>query len=245
MGTVDPAMGRVAAWGIETSARLGIEGTIDAAVFAPMNKQAFHEAGYGAIDELEFLAELTGNDQMFLLGAVSPALWTVAATLHVPFERVASLLTREQVGRSIRQLNGVLRGVGFANPRIAVAALNPHAGEGGLLGCQEVDVIAPAIAEARLEGLALTGPVPADTVFVRARAGEFDGVVCMYHDQANIARKLLATSTGATLFLGLPIVCATTAHGTAFDIAGKGIADPGSLEAALNYAILLSQVKAA
>jgi 4-hydroxythreonine-4-phosphate dehydrogenase len=240
-GEVDPAMGRAAALCLTAVAELACAGVIDGAVLAPMHKQAFHLAGYDWIDELAFLADLTRSPEPLLLGAVSPALWTVAVTMHIPVGAVAGAITRERVVQSIGHLAGALRRVGFAAPRIAVAALNPHAGEGGDLGREEIEVIAPAIGDARQNGLCVEGPVPADFVFVRARRGEFDGVVCMYHDQANIARKLLATTTGATIYLGLPVVCATTAHGTAFDIAGKGIADPGSLAAALNYTVLLSR----
>jgi 4-hydroxythreonine-4-phosphate dehydrogenase len=114
-----------------------------------------------------------------------------------------------------------------------------HAGEGGLFGREELDEIGPAIREAQSQGIKAHGPVPADMVFVKALQGEYDGVVCMYHDQANIARKLQPKSISATLFMGLPVVCGTTAHGTAFDIAGQGIADPGSLEAALRYTVQL------
>ena len=117
--------------------------------------------------------------------------------------------------------------------------MNVHGGEGGLFGREEIDEIEPAIQEARAQGMVIQGPVPADAIFVRALNGDFDGVVCMYHDQANIARKLQPRQTGATLFMGLPVVCGTTAHGTAFDIAGKGIANPGSLEAALRYTAML------
>jgi len=118
--------------------------------------------------------------------------------------------------------------------------LNAHGGEGGTCGREEIEVIAPAIEEARAQGIAATGPIPADTIFVRALGGEFDGVVCLYHDQANIARKLHAPRTGATFFMGLPFACGTTAHGTAFDKAGQGIADPGSMETALRYTVALS-----
>ena len=121
-----------------------------------------------------------------------------------------------------------------------MAALNVHAGEGGLFGREEIDEIEPAIEQARREGLNVEGPVPADTVFVRAREGDFDGIVCMYHDQANIARKLLSTRRGASIYMGLPVIGGTTAHGTAFDKAGQGIAETGSMMAALTFTARLA-----
>jgi 4-hydroxy-L-threonine phosphate dehydrogenase PdxA len=141
-------------------------------------------------------------------------------------------------------MDEVLRRVELGAPRIAVAALNVHGGEGGLFDREEIDEIGPAIRAAQAPGINAQGPVPADTVFPRALAGEFDGVVCMYHDQANIARKLQPMRQRVTLFFGLPVVCGTTAHGTAFDIAGQGVAAPGSLAAALRYVVLLAEERA-
>jgi 4-hydroxythreonine-4-phosphate dehydrogenase len=238
-GDLCAAAGRVAARSMRTAFELGVAGAVQGVVLAPMNKQAFHLAGYAEVDELEYLAKLADGADPVLVGAVNPALWTVIVTTHVPFRAIADLLTVERISRHIRLLAEVVRRVGAGDRPIAVAALNVHAGEDGLFGREEIEVIAPAIAAARGEGIDVIGPVPADTVFVRARDGEFAGVVCMYHDQANIARKLLATWQGATLFLGLPVVCGTTAHGTAFDIAGQGVADPGSLCAAVAYVAAL------
>jgi 4-hydroxythreonine-4-phosphate dehydrogenase len=143
--------------------------------------------------------------------------------------------------RRTHMLHDALKRGGHEHPRLAVAALNVHGGEGGLFGREEIDEIAPAIEQARQEGIDAAGPVPADTVFVRAREGEFDGVVCMYHDQSTMARKLVATRRGASIFMGLPVPCGTTAHGTAFDKAGQGIAETGSIEAALEFTVKLAQ----
>ncbi len=239
-GELSAVAGSAAAHCLTTAFELAMAGAVQGIVLAPMNKQAFHLAGYADLDELAYLGRLTNCPEPVLLGAVNPSLWTVAVTTHVPFRAIADLITIERVVRHARLLHDVLRRIGAANSRVAVAALNVHAGEGGLFGREEIEVIAPAIEAARREGIDVEGPCPADTVFVRARAGDFAGVVCMYHDQANIARKLLATRSGATIFLGLPVVCATTAHGTAFDIVGQGVADPGSLRAALNYAAALA-----
>ncbi|HEV7215258.1 MAG TPA: 4-hydroxythreonine-4-phosphate dehydrogenase PdxA [Chloroflexota bacterium] len=240
LGRMEPRLGEAAARCMRLAFALAGRGAVDGVVLAPMNKQGFHLAGYPYVDELAYLAAETASPEAVSLGAITPALWTVAVTQHLPFREIAANLTAERIVRDIRRLDAVLRTVGVAAPRLAVAALNVHAGEGGLFGREEIEVIEPAVSEARRAGLAVTGPVPADTVFVRARAGEFEGVVCMYHDQANIARKLLATRRGATVYLGLPAPCATTAHGTAYDIAGQGIAAPDSLADALRYTVSLA-----
>jgi 4-phospho-D-threonate 3-dehydrogenase / 4-phospho-D-erythronate 3-dehydrogenase len=239
-GALDPTCGRAAAICLAKAFELALAGEVQGVVSAPLNKQALHLAGYDYRDELAYVADLTQSPETYVLGAVSAALWTISVTEHVPFSAIAGMITREKILQGAHRLHRALVGVGLSRPRLAVAALNPHGGEGGLLGREEVDEITPAIDQARLEGLDVTGPHPADTVFVRAREGDFDGIVCLYHDQANIARKLLAIRTGATLFMGLPVVCGTTAHGTAFDKAGLGIADPGSLMDALRYTSLLA-----
>jgi 4-hydroxythreonine-4-phosphate dehydrogenase len=238
-GKVDPAMGRAAALCLRTAYELAMAGQIQGVVSAPLNKEALHLAGYDYPDELAYLADLTGSQETFILGVMGP-LWTVSVTEHIAFRAIPDAIKKDRVLRTISHLHAALRKAGIAVPRIAVAALNVHAGEGGLFGREELDEIAPAIQEAQSQGINAHGPVPADMVFVKALRGEFDGVVCMYHDQANIARKLQPKNISATLFMGLLVVCGTTAHGTAFDIAGQGIADPGSLEAALRYTVQLS-----
>ena len=237
---VHPALGEAAARYLELAYQLALQARVDGVVMAPMNKEAFRAAGYDYLDELQYLGAITGCDEPFILAAAGPV-WAVAVTEHLPFRDIADHITRERVRRSIGSLHQVLRRLGSATPRIACAALNPHGGEGGLMGREEIDVIAPAIRDAQAADVDVSGPVPGDVVFKRALDGDFDGVVCMYHDQLNIARKLLARSDIATLWMGLPVIGATTAHGTAFDIAGQGIADPGSLRAALDYAIRLAR----
>ena len=236
---VHPTLGEAAAKYLALAYELAMDSQVEGVVMAPMNKESFRAAGYDYFDELQFLGELTGSDDPFILGAAGP-IWAVAVTEHIPFKDIVSQLSVERVCCYIAQLHRVLRRLGFAAPRIACAALNPHAGEGGLFGTEEIDIIAPAIKEAQSSDIDVSGPVPADIVFKRALDGDFDGVVCMYHDQMNIARKLQDRADIATLWMGLPVIGATTAHGTAFDIAGKGIADPGSLRAALDYVIKLS-----
>ncbi len=236
---VHPKLGEAAARYLALAYELAMQSRVDGVVMAPMNKESFRAAGYDYFDELQFLGELTGSEDPFILGAAGP-IWAVAVTEHIAFKDIVSQLSVKRVCRYIRHLHGVLRRLGFAAPRIACAALNPHAGEGGLFGSEEIDIIAPAIEAAQSSDIDVSGPVPADIVFKRALDGDFDGVVCMYHDQMNIARKLQSRADIATLWMGLPVIGATTAHGTAFDIAGKGIADPGSLRAALDYTIKLS-----
>lgn len=241
-GRVDPATGRAAALCLRQAFELARDGQVQGVVSAPLNKEAFHLAGYPHTDDLSYLADLTQSQGTFILGVISGLtgpIWTVAVTEHVPFRDIVDLVKKERILWAIGRMHDVLTKVGFAEPRIGVAALNVHAGEGGLFGREEIDEIGPAIQEARGQGIDAEGPVPADVIFVRALAGDFDGVICMYHDQATIARKLQPKEKGATLYMGLPVNCGTTAHGTAFDIAGKGIADPGSLEAALRYTVRL------
>lgn len=238
--SIHPKLGEAAARYLALAYELALQGPVQGVVMAPMNKESFRAAGYDYYDELQFLAEITASAQPFILGAAGPV-WAVAVTEHIPFKDIAPLITRERVRRYITYLQDALVNLGFAEPRIAVAALNPHAGEGGLFGREEIDQIAPAVRDAVRADIRAEGPVPADIVFKRALAGDFDGVVCMYHDQMNIARKLQPRDDIATLWLGLPVIGATTAHGTAFDIAGQGSADPGSLRAALDYAIRLAR----
>lgn len=239
-GRLDPAMGEVAAACLRTALRLGMDGHVDGFVAAPMNKQAFHMAGYDYLDELAFFSEITGSERPYFMGVIGPIL-TVSVTEHIAFSDILANVTIDSVLWYIRQMDRALSKAKSARRRIGVAALNPHAGEGGLLGTEELDVIVPAIEAAREAGMAVEGPIPADVIFPLALRGDFDGIVCMYHDQANIGRKLQPPETGATIYMGLPVVGTTTAHGTAFDIAGKGIADPGSLTAALDAAIKLAQ----
>ena len=236
---VHPKLGEAAARYLELAYQLAMQSCVDGVVMAPMNKESFRAAGYDYLDELQFLGDITGCDEPFILGAAGPV-WAVAVTEHLPFRDIVSHITRERVRHYIEHLHQVLRKLGHAAPRIGCAALNPHAGEGGLLGREEIDVIAPAINDAQAVDIDVSGPVPADIVFRRALDGDFDGVVCMYHDQMNIARKLQARSEIATLWMGLPVIGATTAHGTAFDIAGQGVADPGSLRAAMEHVIKLA-----
>ena len=237
---VHPVLGEAAKRYLELAYTLAMRCQVQGVVMAPMNKESFRAAGYDYVDELQFLGELTSSPDPFILGAAG-AVWAVSVSEHIPFKDIVNHVKRQRVGARICDLNRVLSQLNIAEPRIAVAALNPHGGEGGLFGREEIDQIAPAVHDAIRADIRVEGPVPADIVFKRAYAGDFDGVVCMYHDQMNIARKLQARADIATLWMGLPVIGATTAHGTAFDIAGQGVADPGSLKAALDFAIKLAE----
>jgi len=239
LGKMDSAMGKVAGLCLTKAYQLAADGQAQGVVAAPLHKEAFHLAGYDYPDELAYLADLSGSPDPVIMG-VARSVWTVAVAEHVAFRDILGLITTDRILSLVLKMDDTLRKTGLGTPRIAVAALNVHAGEGGLLGREEIEVIEPAIRRARQSGIDVQGPVPADMVFVRAFRGDFDGVVCMHHDQANIARKLQPMNQSATIFVGLPVAYGTTAHGTAFDIAGRGIADPGSLEAALRYVVRLA-----
>ncbi len=238
-GKLSPANGRTAALCLEKAFRMALEREVDGVISAPINKEAFHRAGYSHIDELEFLGEISRSSDPFVVG-VMDALWTVSVTSHIPFRDIVSKIKKDRILKFILLMNQILRKVGIVDPKIAVAALNVHGGEGGLIGREEIEEIKPAIEEAERLNIKVQGPFPADTIFVRAVREGFNAVVGMYHDQVNIARKLGTTRKGTTLYMGLPVICGTTAHGTALDIAGKGIADPGSLEDALKFVVRLS-----
>jgi 4-hydroxythreonine-4-phosphate dehydrogenase len=210
--------------------------SIDALVYAPLNKHSMKLAGLPHQDELHFFAELLGHTGPVSEINACGRLWTSRVTSHVPLRDIAGLLTVEKICDVARLLHRTVAKSGIASPRIAVAALNPHAGEGGLYGSEEIDTIAPAVEQLRAEGLDATGPLPADTVFVAARRGDFHGVVTMYHDQGQIAMKLMGFERGVTVAGGLPAIVTTPAHGTAFDIAGKGVADPGAMREAFRIA---------
>jgi 4-hydroxythreonine-4-phosphate dehydrogenase len=209
---------------------------IDALVYAPLNKHAMKLAGLPHEDELHFFAELLGHTGPVSEINVCERLWTARVTSHVPLRDVAGLLTVEKIRQVGRLLHRAIAKSGIASPRIAVAGLNPHAGEGGMFGREEIDIIAPAVEQLQTEGCDAVGPLPADTLFVAARRGDFDGVVTMYHDQGQIAMKLMGFEHGVTVAGGIPAIVTTPAHGTAFDIVGKGLANAGAMREAFRIA---------
>ena len=212
------------------------EGTVEAIVFTPLNKTSLHLAGMHEEDELRWFAKELNYQGITSELNVLPGLWTARVTSHIPVSEVAARIKAPNVAAAIKLLHEVLRDSGVQSPRLAVCALNPHAGENGNFGREEIDEIAPGIADAAALGIDATGPYPSDTVFLAAKRGDFDGVVTMYHDQGQIAMKLIGFDSGVTIQGGLPVVITTPAHGTAFDIAGKGIAHPGATEHAFKLA---------
>lgn len=217
---------RVAADGVR-------EGSLDGVLFAPLNKGAMRLAGLDHEDEMRLLQALLGVQDFVCEFNVTGALWTSRVTSHIPLKEVAAAITAEGVCDAVRIIDRSLREAGNARPRIGVAALNPHAGDGGTMGREEIDLIAPAVESLRGEGIEARGPLPADTIFVAARRGDFDAVVSMYHDQGQIAMKLMGFDSGVTVLGGLPVPFTTCASGTAFDIVGKGVAKVEGLRQAL------------
>jgi len=216
-------------------------GEVDAVCFAPLNKAALRAGGMQQEDELRWFADFLGYHGPCGEFNVLENLWTSRVTSHVPLKDVAGLLTPERIAGAIALLHAGLRRAGHAAPRIGVCGLNPHNGDNGSFGREEIDVIAPGIALAATRGHAADGPYPADTIFVRAKNGAFDGVVTMYHDQGQIAMKLMGFERGVTVHGGLPVPITTPAHGTAYDIAGRGSANPQALVNALAIAARMGQ----
>jgi 4-hydroxythreonine-4-phosphate dehydrogenase len=209
---------------------------VDAVCFAPLNKAALRAGGMTEEDELRWFAKELGHHGACGEFNVLETLWTSRVTSHVALREVADLLSAEKVAEAIGMLGAALRRAGIADPRIGVCGLNPHNGDNGSYGREEIDVIAPGVQLAAQRGHAADGPYPADTIFVRAKNGMFDGIVTMYHDQGQIAMKLMGFERGVTVQGGLPVAITTPAHGTAYDIAGRGIANPQALVNALTIA---------
>ncbi len=214
-------------------------GEVDAIATAPVSKLAFSMAGLPWKGHTDLLAHLCGSNRYAMLFH-SPDLVVVLATVHVPLAEVPRLLTRAHLAETIALTAEWMPRFGVSRPRIAVAGLNPHAGEAGLLGTEDDAIIRPAVEDARANGIDATGPWPGDTVFLRASRGEFDAVVACYHDQGLIPVKLLGFGKAVNVTIGLPIIRTSVDHGTAFDIAGKGTADPGSLIEAVVLAAQLA-----
>jgi 4-hydroxythreonine-4-phosphate dehydrogenase len=232
-GTAARAGGEFALTNFRTALRLASAGRADAVSFTPFNKAAMRAAHPGYDDEIGYSSEVLGTTGPASEFNIVDGLWNARVTSHVPLSAVAATITRKRIVEAIRLTDRSLRDAGVPAPRIAVAALNPHAGDGGNFGREEIDVIEPAVEDARREGIRADGPYPSDTVFVRARSGNFDAVVTMYHDQGQIAMKLMGFDRGVTLMGGFPFPIVTAAHGTAYDIVGKGVADVGAMRAAL------------
>ena len=217
-------------------AQLTRDGKTDALCFAPLNKGALRAGGMQQADELRWFEDLLGCHSYTGELNVLDTLWTSRVTSHVALKDVSALLTKEGVADAANLITASLKASGKATPRVAVCGLNPHNGDNGNYGTEEIDIIEPGVALARSRGIAVDGPFPADTIFVRAKNGQYDGIVTMYHDQGQIAMKLMGFERGVTVQGGLPIPVTTPAHGTAYDIAGQGIANVGAMKNAFDLA---------
>lgn len=242
VGAVTATAGRASVEYVFAACDLAMAGAVDAIVTGPINKAAMNLAGFAYAGHTELLADRTGAGKVSML-LVGPKLRVVHVSTHVALEEAIRRVTADRVLDVIVLADRACRALGIARPRIAVAGLNPHAGEGGLFGSQEAQAIVPAIAAARAKGLDVSDPQPPDTVFLRATKGTWDIVVAMYHDQGHIPMKLLAFDEGVNVSIGLPIIRTSVDHGTAFDIAGTGVAREESLVAAIDVAIRMVQAR--
>jgi len=246
LGNVDPARfpqgvssaesGRLTGETLKHMIDLALAGGLDGICFAPLNKGAMHQGGWKFNDEHQMFAHLTAHDGFFGEMNVIREFSTFRVTSHVALRQAVDMVTPQRIESAIRLAHDTLRSTGVGAPRIGVAALNPHNGENGLFGDEEIRIIRPTVEKLRAAGIGCTGPISSDAIFIKARNGDFDGVVMMYHDQGQIATKLLGFSKGVTVTAGLKTVFTTPAHGTAYDIVGQGKADPGAIEHACTIA---------
>jgi len=242
VGTIDGRAGRAAYDFLCAAIDWTKAGRADAIVTAPLHKEGLHAGGVHYPGHTEILADRCGVKNFAMVLALGD-LAVVHVTLHMALRDVFRHLNPEVIREKAHLLDGLLTRLLGRRPRLAVAALNPHASDGGLFGDEEATIIAPAVERARADGLDVTGPWPTDTLFARAHRGAFDGVVAMYHDQGHIALKLLGMNHAVNISVGLPIIRTSVAHGTAYDIAGKGVADPRSLVTAVRIAAKLAATK--
>ena len=252
-GVLSAEGGRLAYLAIEKAVRLAQAGSIAGIVTAPLNKEALNLAGYHYAGHTDMLAELTGARDSVMMLAHGDFRVSHVST-HVALAQVPSKLTEPRLRRVIQLTVEALHGLGIAHPRIAIAALNPHAGEGGIFGREDIDITTPVVASYKSADFSVFGPVPGDTVFVKLRARQYDAVVAMYHDQGHVPVKLLGFNvdpvtgewkalSGVNVTLGLPIIRTSVDHGTAFDIAGRGIANEDSLVEAIEFAVQMAAAK--
>jgi 4-phospho-D-threonate 3-dehydrogenase / 4-phospho-D-erythronate 3-dehydrogenase len=238
VGRISSACGKAAVEFIYKAAEMARRGEISAMVTAPINKEATRQAGWGELGHLELLAHYSGAIEYATM-LVSGALSVVHLTTHYALKEAVQYVTRDRILARLNLIERSFREWGRENPRIAVAALNPHGGEGGILGKEEIEEITPAVKAAAAGGIDARGPYPADTVFLRAIGGEFDVVLALYHDQGHIPVKVYGFEKSYSVALGLPFIRTSVDHGTAFDIAGKGIAQSVSMLEAIKAAVRL------
>jgi len=253
LGNIDPVhfkqgessaeSGRLTGETLKVMIDLALLHKIDGICFAPLNKGAMHQGGWKYNDEHQMFAKLTGHSGFFGEMNVIKEFSTFRVTSHVALREAVNMISAERIESAIRLADDTLRAAGCEKPRIGVAALNPHNGENGLFGDEEIRIIRPTVERLRAAGVNCTGPISSDAIFIKARNGDFDGVVMMYHDQGQIATKLLGFNKGVTVTAGLKTVFTTPAHGTAYDIVGQGRADPGALEHAFRIAAKIASRK--
>lgn len=239
-GRPDISSGRAVVAYVKKAVEAALSGEADAIVTAPISKEIMNAAGHRYAGHTELLAALTNTKEYGML-FVGGGLRVVLATIHVALKDVPKQITTDTVCRTLRLAHKAMRSFGIGKPRIGVAALNPHAGEGRLFGSEEWDTILPAVIKARSEGIDASDPVPADTLFYKAKNNHYDIVVAMYHDQGLAPLKMLAFGNAVNVTIGLPIIRTSVDHGTAFDIAGKGCADPSSLLEAVKLAVSMTR----
>ena len=244
MGRVQAECGRAAVDALRRGVDLARTQAVDALVTAPVSKAALHAAGERVEGQTELLGRWDRAERFEML-AIAGRMRVLLLTRHMPLKSALAVITCERVLGHLSLLDESLRRFGFDRPRLALAGLNPHAGENGLLGSEELELLAPAVERARQAGIDVTGPVSPDSVFLRASLGDYDAVLALYHDQAFIPIKLAAPELGLTVIVGLSFLRVSPAHGTAFDIAGKGLASPRNLIAALRQAAAWSTRRAA
>jgi 4-hydroxythreonine-4-phosphate dehydrogenase len=243
-GEISPESGRLTGDTLKHMIDLALAGELQGICFAPLNKAALHRGGWKYHDEHQMFAALTKHDGFFGEMNVIKEFATFRVTSHVALREAVNMIKPQRIESAVRLADATLKANGIAAPRIAVAALNPHSGEGGLFGDEEITIIRPTVEKLNAGGIACTGPVSSDVIFLKALKGEYDGVVMMYHDQGQIATKLLGFNKGVTVTAGLKTVFTTPAHGTAFDIVGQGRADTGALEQALRIAARMAAAHA-
>ena len=241
LGESNAASGICAMRSLELATDAVTRGAVQGIVFAPFNKHSLRLGGLDEEDELRWMAQRWQVPGFVCEFNITGALWTSRVTSHVPLREVADLIDAPTIGQAVRIIDGALKRAGIARPRIAVSGLNPHAGDGGSIGREEIEVIEPAVRALQAEGFDARGPFSPDTVFIAARRGDFDAVVSMYHDQGQIAMKLMGFESGVTLHGGLPVPVATPASGSAFDIAGRGVARIDGLRAAFDLCVRMAR----
>ena len=242
IGVVAPEAGNAAVVYTQTAGRLALDGKLDAIVSAPLNKESMRAAGYTFEGQTQILAELCNARRHGMILLLGPMRVMMLST-HLALREACDIVTAERVQSMIELSDETLKTFGIERPRIAVAALNPHGGESGLFGTEEMEGIIPAVERVREAGIDAIGPIPADVVFAQARDGEYDLVLAMYHDQANMAAKLLGFGEVVTVLAGLPIIRTSVGHGTAFDIAGKGVAKERNLYLAIEHAAAVARIQ--